>query len=66
MPRTIKQYADQFVVVETEHEAYLGTLNVLDEDHVVIRTGYVGRPGVVRVEDIETITLAELHPDVAA
>jgi len=27
---------------------------------------YGGRPGVIRLEDIETITLAELHPVMAA
>jgi hypothetical protein len=66
MTSTIKKYLNQFVVVETENDVYMGTLGVLDEGHVVIRSGYVGRPGVVRVEDVEAITLAELHPDVAA
>ena len=66
MTSSINQYLSQFVVVETEGDVFLGTLDVLDADHVVVRSGYVGRPGVIRLEDIEMITLAELHPDVAA
>jgi hypothetical protein len=35
-------------------------LQVPEAAHVVVRTGHVGRAAVIRVEDIVSITLADL------
>jgi hypothetical protein len=64
--RIITRFVGQFVVVETETSAFLGTMALLDQEHVVLHTGFVGRPPVIAVTDIEAITLAEGHADVAA
>jgi hypothetical protein len=66
VPRSITRFVGEFVVVETEESAFLGTLTVLDEEHVVIHTGFVGRPPVIAVTDIDAITMAEGHADIAA
>jgi hypothetical protein len=45
----IKKYLDQFVVVvETENDIFTGTLVVLVAEHVIVRSGYVDRLGVIR------------------
>lgn len=51
------------MVVETEDNVYLGTLDVND-GQVTIRTGMTGRPPVIAVEDVLEVTPAERHPDV--
>ncbi|GAC1609274.1 MAG: hypothetical protein NVS3B26_09710 [Mycobacteriales bacterium] len=56
----------EFVVVETADTAYLGVLERLDDHHVLVRTGFRGRPPILAVDDIVEVTLAALHPDVAA
>lgn len=66
MPCDISRYVGDFVVVETTDAAYLGTLRVLDAEHVVVHTGFVGRPPILAVGDIDRITLAADHEDVAA
>jgi len=66
MPRNIARYVGGFVVVETTDTAYLGTLRLLDDEHVVVHTGFVGRPPILALDDIEKITLAADHADVAA
>jgi hypothetical protein len=52
------------VVVETQDDALLGTAEVVD-GYLVIRSGYVGRPTVVALEDVEGVSLASSHPDVS-
>lgn len=56
------------LVVETEDDAFIGTVEERDiatPDHVlVIRTGYVGAPNVVPVSEVTRICRAERHPDV--
>jgi len=66
MPAKIAQYVGGFVVVETADSAYLGTLRWLDDEHLVVHTGFVGRPPILAVDEIENITLAADHADVAA
>ena len=66
MTDSMSSYKGKFVVVETVDDAYLGTLDVIDRSHVMVRTGLVGRPAVVAVDDVVEITLAADHPDVAA
>lgn len=51
-------------VVETnDGERYLGFVDVGSEV-ATVRTGYQGRPFVLAVDDIESITPASEHPDV--
>ncbi len=66
MPRNIARYVGGFVVVETAATAYLGTLRLVDDEHVAVHTGFVGRPPMLAVDDIEKITLAADHEDIAA
>lgn len=66
MPTAIARYLGAFVVVETEDNAYIGTLDAIDDEHVVVHTGFVGRPPVLAISDIELITLADEHAAVAA
>lgn len=54
----------ELVVVETENDLYLGTAEVLD-GQLVVRSGFVGRPVVLNVQDVERITPAAEHPDLA-
>ncbi len=56
-----RAYDGQFVVIETEDDHYLGTITV-DREAVTVHTGFVGRPPVVPVADIESIVPAEQHP----
>lgn len=50
-------------VVDTVDNAYLGTIEH-SGDNLIVRTGLRGHPAVVPVEDVETITWADGHPDV--
>ncbi|MGB8652792.1 MAG: hypothetical protein WCD35_19260 [Mycobacteriales bacterium] len=63
MPRTFLAQGD-LVVVETENDVFLGTAEVAD-GFLVIRSGYVGRPTLVALEDVEIIVPASTHPGVA-
>jgi hypothetical protein len=55
---------DGLFVVETyDGAAYLGELE-FHRDEVVVYTGYVGRPPVIRRDDIAAIIPAQQHPDV--
>ena len=53
----------QIVVVETEDDRFLGSAEVVGEQ-LVIRSGFVGRPLVVDLAEVERITLVDDHPDV--
>lgn len=53
----------EIVVVETEDDWYLGTAEMTD-GAVIVRNGYVGRPVVLDVNDIQSIIPAQLHPGV--
>ena len=66
MKSKLSTYVGKFVVVETTDDTFLGTLELLGTDHALVRTGFVGRPPVVLVDDIVDITLASRHPGVAA
>lgn len=50
----------EFVVVETDNDWYLGTLR-LHAGRVTVYTGYTGRPPVIDVLDIESVTAAADH-----
>ena len=52
-----------FVVVETEDDWYLGTIRV-SAGMATIYTGRTGRPPVLDMEDIESVTPVEEHPHV--
>jgi hypothetical protein len=52
----------QIVVVETEEDVFLGTAEVSD-GHVVVRSGYVGRPVVLPLPRVRRVTPADEHPD---
>lgn len=65
MTENVAPWLNQFVVVETDGDAYIGTLEKVDAHRLVVRTGFVGRPSVIDVEDVESITPAEQHPLVA-
>jgi hypothetical protein len=53
----------EIVVVETDDELFLGTCEILD-GHAIVRSGYVGRPIVIPLDDIEAVIPASEHPDV--
>ncbi|MCU1593419.1 MAG: hypothetical protein JWO12_811 [Frankiales bacterium] len=53
----------ELVVVETEDELHLGMAEVLG-DVLVLRSGYVGRPLLVPLEEVESVVPASTHPDV--
>jgi hypothetical protein len=55
--------AGQLLVVETEDDAWIGTVEVT-EDALVVRTGLRGHPAVVPLEDVERIIPATESPDV--
>jgi hypothetical protein len=50
----------ELLVVETEDDWFLGTVEVLP-DVVVVRSGFVGRPVVLRHEDVVRVTPALEH-----
>lgn len=55
--------AGDVLVVETDDDWYLGSVEVRD-DCVVVRSGFAGRPVVVPVEDVVRIVPAsEYEPD---
>ena len=51
------------MVIETEDEAYVGTIEIRAET-VVVRDGFVGHPRYIPYEEVLSITRADLHPDV--
>ena len=53
----------EIVVVETEDDIFLGTAEVVD-GHLVIRSGYVGRPVVLTALDVVSVVPAQGHPEV--
>lgn len=53
----------EIVVVETDDEQFLGTCEIHD-GHAIVRSGYVGRPVLIALDDVEAITPATAHPDV--
>jgi hypothetical protein len=52
----------QIVVVETDEDRFLGTAEVVGEQ-LVVRSGFVGRPVIVELSDVERITPVDEHPD---
>jgi hypothetical protein len=58
--------AGELVVVETEDDWFLGTVEVVGES-MIVRSGYVGRPVVLAPEDVVRIVPAAdlLEADVA-
>jgi hypothetical protein len=57
------QSTNDLMVVETEDDIFLGTLEVNGET-VKVKTGLPGRPTILRLDDIEDLTPAIDHPDV--
>lgn len=56
----------ELVVVEAGDTAYLGTLKPLPGRgrRVAVRSGRVGRPVVLRMDEIDSVRPAAGHPDV--
>ena len=54
----------EVLVVTTDEDQFLGTVEIVD-GMAVIRSGYVGRPVLVPVEDIVAVQPAHEHPDVS-
>lgn len=48
-------------VVETDTDAFIGRLSFHDST-VAVHNGFVGHPTFVDLNDMEAITLAQLHP----
>jgi hypothetical protein len=56
--------ADELFVLEThDGDAYLGEL-LVNGDFVTVRTGFVGRPPVIPIDDVSEVVPASEHPDV--
>ena len=53
----------ELVVVETEDALHLGMAEV-HGDVLVLRSGYVGRPLLIPLEQVESVVPASTHPDV--
>jgi hypothetical protein len=53
----------EVVVLETEDDLHLGTAEI-HGDVLILRSGYVGRPLLIPVEDVESVMPASTHPDV--
>jgi hypothetical protein len=62
------KFDGHFVTVELDSgDMFVGTLAVVNEDTVAINSGFVGRPKVVHVDDIEEILLANaVNPHIEA
>ena len=58
--------SDELVVVEVGQVAYLGRIKRLPGRgrRVAVYSGFVGRPPVLRMDDIDSVTPAAGHPDV--
>lgn len=54
--------AGELVVVETEDDWFLGTVEVAGET-LIVRSGFVGRPVVLAVEEVVRIVPAAEHLD---
>lgn len=52
-----------FVLETYDGHAYLGEL-AFETGYVTVRTGYVGRPPVIAMDDVAEIVPAALHADV--
>lgn len=52
-----------FVVETHDGQAYLGTLEKTAEA-ITVYSGFVGRPPIVRADDVAAVIAAENHPDV--
>jgi hypothetical protein len=55
----------QLLVVETDDDAFLGTVEV-GPGTLTVRSGYVGRPVLLNPEEVVSITPADEHDDVVA
>lgn len=56
------------MVVETEDDAMLGTVEVRSTGRtsvVIVRSGYVGRPVMLDADEVLRVTPAVEHPDVS-
>ncbi len=51
----------ELLVVETADDHYVGTVEVL-ESQLIVRSGYVGRPVLLRPEQVIRIAPAAEHP----
>ena len=53
----------EIVVIETDEDLFLGTCEIAG-GNAIVRSGYVGRPVLIPIDDIESIVSATDHPDV--
>lgn len=61
---TLFFYRGEMVVLETEDDAYVGVLQILNNRTVTVRTGLTGRPPIINIDDIMDVISASAHPDV--
>ena len=54
----------RLVVVETDRDAYIGTLEMQPDGKVAVCTGLAGRRPVLSFDDIDEVHDAMTHPDV--
>lgn len=52
------------VVVETDDDRYLGTVEIVDAEHIKVHSGMRGRRPRIRIEDVVDVTLATEHSGV--
>lgn len=53
----------ELVVVETDDDAFLGVAEVLDA-HLIVRNGFVGRPVLIPLAEVVSISPAADHASV--
>lgn len=64
MPNLLPRLLGTLVVVETDDNAYLGTLEARPDGHVAVRTGLAGRLVVLPIDAIVSVIPAHRHPAV--
>jgi hypothetical protein len=52
----------ELLVVETDGDRFMGSVEVTG-DHAIVRTGFVGRPTVLALEDVVRVTPASEYED---
>lgn len=53
----------EIFVIETDDDILIGMVE-LSSEGIIVYSGFVGRPHIVRLENLVSMKLAEEHPDV--
>lgn len=59
----MRKYGIIFVVETNDGQAYIGRIQA-EHGMVTVYTGYQGRPPVIPIEEVDSMTPAVRHPDV--